>query len=105
MIALCDFFAGYDIGYWALRPDIRLPTEEELRALITPEQACAYYSMLAAEQRLKVNREREGGEGERECVCERKRKTEKQRQRNRDRERGGKSRERETERDRETRRK
>ena len=45
MVVLCGFFLGYDIGYWALRPDIRLPTEEELRALITPEQACAYYSM------------------------------------------------------------
>ena len=66
LFVLRDFFAGYDIGYWALRPDIRLPTEEELRALITPEQACAYYSMLAAEQRLKVNREIKRGGGRRE---------------------------------------
>ena len=45
---------GYDSGSWVLKPDCRLPTDEELRALVTPEQACAYYSMSAAEQRLKV---------------------------------------------------
>ena len=37
-----------------LKNDFRLPTEEEMRALVSPEQCCAYYSMLAAEQRLKV---------------------------------------------------
>ena len=47
---------GYDSGSWVLRSDIRLPTEEEMRAMVTPEQTCAYFSMLAAEQRLKVNR-------------------------------------------------
>lgn len=46
--------SGYDSGSWVLKPDCRLPTDEELRALVTPEQACAYYSMCAAEQRLKV---------------------------------------------------
>ena len=29
-----------------------------MRALVSPEQCCAYYSMLAAEQRLKVSSER-----------------------------------------------
>ncbi len=36
-----------------LRDDIRLPSEEEIRNLVTPEQCCAYYSMLSAEQRLR----------------------------------------------------
>ena len=56
---VCDILfslslSGYDSGSWVLKPDCRLPTDEELRALVTPEQACAYYSMSAAEQRLKV---------------------------------------------------
>ncbi len=42
-----------DANWWILKDNIKLPTEEELRSLITPEQCCAYYSMLAAEQRLK----------------------------------------------------
>ena len=41
------------INRWVLRPDFRLPSEEELRALVSPEQCCAYFSMIAAEQRLK----------------------------------------------------
>lgn len=43
-----------------LREDVRMPSEEEIRQLISPEQCCAYYSMLAAEYRLK-----EAGYGER----------------------------------------
>ena len=44
---------GYETGgWWVLRGDFRLPMEEELRSLITPEQMCAYYSMLASEARL-----------------------------------------------------
>ncbi len=46
--------------WWVLKDDVRLPTIEELRAMCTPEQVCAYYSMLAAEQRLK-----DAGYGER----------------------------------------
>ncbi|RMZ95006.1 transcription initiation factor TFIID subunit 1 isoform X1 [Brachionus plicatilis] len=42
-----------DTNWWILKEDIRLPTDEEVRSLIAPEQCCAYYSMLAAEQRLK----------------------------------------------------
>ena len=45
---------GIDCNWWVLKNDFRLPTEEEMRALVSPEQCCAYYSMLAAEQRLKV---------------------------------------------------
>ena len=47
--------AGIDCNWWVLKNDFRLPTEEEMRALVSPEQCCAYYSMLSAEQRLKVS--------------------------------------------------
>lgn len=43
-----------DSNWWVLKPDFRLPTEEEIRAMVSPEQCCSYYSMLVAEQRLKV---------------------------------------------------
>jgi len=42
-----------DSNWWVLKPDFRLPTEDEMRALVSPEQCCAFYSMTAAEQRLK----------------------------------------------------
>lgn len=48
-------FLGMDSNWWVLKSDFRLPTEEEIRAMVSPEQCCAYYSMIAAEQRLKVN--------------------------------------------------
>jgi hypothetical protein len=44
-----------DSNWWVLKSDFRLPTEEEIRAMVSPEQCCAYYSMIAAEQRLKVS--------------------------------------------------
>uniref|UniRef100_A0A5S6Q4V2 Bromo domain-containing protein n=1 Tax=Trichuris muris TaxID=70415 RepID=A0A5S6Q4V2_TRIMR len=44
---------GPDANFWVLREDFRLPNLEELRLLISPELCCSYYSMLAAEQRLK----------------------------------------------------
>ncbi|CAB3407273.1 unnamed protein product [Caenorhabditis bovis] len=44
---------GPDQSYWVLKPDFRLPTKEEVLAMVTPEMCCAQYSMLAAEQRLK----------------------------------------------------
>ena len=47
--------SGYENGWWVLRADFRLPSDEELRSMITPEQVCAYHSMLAAEHRLKVS--------------------------------------------------
>ncbi|XP_022251880.1 transcription initiation factor TFIID subunit 1-like isoform X3 [Limulus polyphemus] len=54
-LKLCADFkrTGMDSNWWVLKPDFRLPTEEEIRAMVIPEQCCAYYSMLAAEQRLK----------------------------------------------------
>lgn len=43
------------IAYFeVLRSDFRLPSKEEVLAMVTPEMCCAQYSMLAAEQRLKV---------------------------------------------------
>jgi transcription initiation factor TFIID subunit 1 len=45
--------SGIDSNWWVLKPDYRLPSEEEMRAMVSPEQCCAFYSMLAAEQRLK----------------------------------------------------
>src|SRR5439155_14406210 len=44
---------GMDSNWWVLKPEFRLPTEDEMRAMVSPEQCCAFYSMLAAEQRLK----------------------------------------------------
>ncbi|XP_060941614.1 transcription initiation factor TFIID subunit 1 [Limanda limanda] len=54
-LKLCADFkrTGMDSNWWVLKPDFRLPTEEEIRAMASPEQCCAYYSMLVAEQRLK----------------------------------------------------
>lgn len=46
-----------DSNWWVLKPDFRLKTEEEMRNMVSPEQCCAFYSMLAAEQRLKVNQD------------------------------------------------
>jgi len=43
-----------DSNWWVLKPAFRLKTEEEMRNMVSPEQCCSYYSMLAAEQRLKV---------------------------------------------------
>jgi transcription initiation factor TFIID subunit 1 len=49
-----DFYLkGVHCNWWVLRNDFRLPSQEEIRQLVTPEQCCAYYSMQAAEQRLK----------------------------------------------------
>ena len=52
-LCLC-VFTGYETGWWVLRQDFRLPSDEEIRSMITPEQVCTYHSMLAAEHRLKV---------------------------------------------------
>lgn len=52
-IKLSISLLGVHCNWWVLRNDFRLPTQEEIRQLVTPEQCCAYYSMQAAEQRLK----------------------------------------------------
>ena len=33
-----------------MKPGFRLPTEEEIRSMVDPEQCCSYYSMIAGEQ-------------------------------------------------------
>ena len=48
-----EFHSENDTNWWVLKEEVRLPTEEEIRGMLTPEQVCAYYSMCAAEQRLK----------------------------------------------------
>ena len=56
-VRTCDHYysiPGYETGWWVLRQDFRLPSDEEIRSMITPEQVCTYHSMLAAEHRLKV---------------------------------------------------
>lgn len=54
-LKLCADFkrTGMDSNWWVIKPDFRLPTEEEIRAMVSPEQCCAYFSMISAEQRLK----------------------------------------------------
>ena len=44
---------GIDSNWWVLSPEFRLPTEEETRSLVKPEETCAFYSMLSAQQNLK----------------------------------------------------
>ncbi|CAO1324311.1 unnamed protein product [Diamesa serratosioi] len=48
----CKRFGTCTIN-WVLKSDFRLPSEDELCELISPEQYCAYFSMLSAQQRLK----------------------------------------------------
>ncbi|KAF0298206.1 Transcription initiation factor TFIID subunit 1 [Amphibalanus amphitrite] len=50
---------GMDSNWWVIKPEFRLPTEEEIRAMVSPEQCCGHFSMIAAEQRL-----RDAGYGE-----------------------------------------
>lgn len=54
-LKLCADFkrTGADSNWWVIKPEFRLPTEEEIRAMVSPEQCCAYFSLIAAEQRLK----------------------------------------------------
>lgn len=51
--------SGPDQNYWAIKDDFRLPSKEEVLAMLTPEMCCAHYSMQSAEQRL-----RDAGYGE-----------------------------------------
>lgn len=54
-LKLCANFkrTGMYSNWWVMRSDFRLPSEEEIQAMVSPEQCCAYFSMKAAEQRLK----------------------------------------------------
>lgn len=51
---ICVSISGPESNFWILKTEFRLPSLDELRALVSPEMCCAYYSMVAAEQRLKV---------------------------------------------------
>jgi len=55
---------GLNADCWVLRPETRLPAEDELQALVQPEQCAAYFSMLAAQQRL-----RDCGYSEKSILC------------------------------------
>ncbi|XP_067633756.1 transcription initiation factor TFIID subunit 1-like [Eurosta solidaginis] len=44
---------GMDFNWWVIKPEFRLLSEEEIRAMVSPEQCCTFFSMIAAEQRLK----------------------------------------------------
>ncbi|XP_007491796.2 transcription initiation factor TFIID subunit 1-like [Monodelphis domestica] len=54
-LVMCSDFhrSGIYFNWWVLKARFRLPSEEELRVMMTPEKCCALYSMLAAQQRLK----------------------------------------------------
>ncbi|PVD34224.1 hypothetical protein C0Q70_05490 [Pomacea canaliculata] len=54
-LKLCADFqrTGMHSNWWVLKKDFRLPSEEEILAMVSPEQCCAWYSMITAEQRLK----------------------------------------------------
>uniref|UniRef100_H2YZ45 Transcription initiation factor TFIID subunit 1 histone acetyltransferase domain-containing protein n=1 Tax=Ciona savignyi TaxID=51511 RepID=H2YZ45_CIOSA len=54
-LKLCADFhrTGQDSNWWVIKSDFRLPTEDEMRSMVSPEQTCSFYSMIAAEQRLK----------------------------------------------------
>jgi len=43
---------GDDSGWWTVKKDFEIPSEEELRSIVTPENVCAYESMIAGQQRL-----------------------------------------------------
>ena len=44
---------GPNSNWWVIRSTFRLPSEEEIRSMVDPELCAAFYSMAAAEQRLK----------------------------------------------------
>ena len=50
---------GHDSNWWVIKNNFRLPSEEEIRSMVDPEACCAFFSMIAAEQRL-----RDAGYGE-----------------------------------------
>ncbi|XP_072463902.1 transcription initiation factor TFIID subunit 1-like [Notamacropus eugenii] len=54
-LAKCSDFhrTGMYFNWWVLKAGFRLPSEDELRVMLTPEKCCALYSMMAAQQRLK----------------------------------------------------
>ncbi len=43
---------GDDSGWWTVKKNYELPSEDDLRSKLTPETVCAYESMLAGHQHL-----------------------------------------------------
>nr|KAJ0199510.1 hypothetical protein LSAT_V11C600337300 [Lactuca sativa] len=46
-------FCDFQRGSWVMKRNFRIPLEEELRRMVTPENVCAFESMLAGMYRLK----------------------------------------------------
>ncbi|KAI3689257.1 hypothetical protein L2E82_47210 [Cichorium intybus] len=46
-------FCDFQRGSWVMKRHFRIPLEEELRRMVTPENVCAFESMLAGMYRLK----------------------------------------------------
>ncbi|KAI8812169.1 hypothetical protein BJ742DRAFT_795086 [Cladochytrium replicatum] len=44
---------GENVGWWRLKDGMTLPSEDELRKLVSPEDVCLYESMQVGEQRLR----------------------------------------------------
>lgn len=44
--------SGEDQGYWKIKPNEKLPNEEEVKAMITPEDLCLLESMQVGQQHL-----------------------------------------------------
>ena len=58
------YLIGHDSNWWVIKHNFRLPTEDEIRSMVSSEQCCAYFSMIAAEQRLK-----DAGYGEKSLIA------------------------------------
>ncbi|KAF9364515.1 hypothetical protein BGX34_001286 [Mortierella sp. NVP85] len=43
---------GNNTGFWKLKASVPLPSEEEIRKLVTPEMVCLYESMLVGQRHL-----------------------------------------------------
>ncbi|KAJ1332117.1 hypothetical protein BSLG_008936 [Batrachochytrium salamandrivorans] len=44
---------GENTGWWKLKSNVKLPDEDGIRKIITPEQVCLYQSTLVGQQRLR----------------------------------------------------
>ncbi|KAI8842083.1 hypothetical protein BC829DRAFT_401844, partial [Chytridium lagenaria] len=44
---------GENTGWWKLKPGKQLPSEEEIRKIVTPETVCLFESAMVGEQRLR----------------------------------------------------
>ncbi|KAJ8324904.1 hypothetical protein O5D80_006435 [Batrachochytrium dendrobatidis] len=44
---------GENTGWWKLKSSVKLPDEDGIRKIITPEQVCLYQSTLVGQQRLR----------------------------------------------------